>query len=152
MRNNYINTKQRGSVLLEALISILIFSIGILGLVGMQGAAINSTSDARYRSTAGFLVDRMIGTVWAERIGSTIATASNVMSAVPNPALACGPCAAGIANSSQLWANDVTVALPNATASVVIAGPMVTVGVTWQPPNLPPGEPPHQHFAVTFIN
>lgn len=152
MRNNYINTKQRGSVLLEALISILIFSIGILGLVGMQATAVNSTSDAQYRSSAGFLVEQMIGTVWAERLGANIATASNVMAAVPNPALACNPCVAGNANASQIWANNVAVALPNATASVAIAGAMVTVSVTWRPPNLPPAEPPHQHFAATFIN
>lgn len=152
MRNNYINTKQRGSVLLEAMISMLIFSIGILGLVGMQATVINSTSDARYRSSAGFLVDQMVGNVWAGRLGANIATASNVMSAVPDPALACNPCAPGNANASQIWAASVAGALPSATASVAIAGAMVTVSVTWQPPNLPPGEQPHQHMAATFIN
>jgi len=37
---------QAGVMLIEALIGILIFSIGILALLGMQGAAIKNTTDA----------------------------------------------------------------------------------------------------------
>ena len=45
-------------MLIEALIGILIFSIGILALIGMQAAAIRNTADARYRSEASFLANR----------------------------------------------------------------------------------------------
>ena len=46
--------RQGGFMLIEALIAILIFSIGILGIVGLQAAAVNQSTDARYRSEAAF--------------------------------------------------------------------------------------------------
>ena len=59
--------KQTGVMLLEALIGILIFSIGILALIGMQATAIKNTPDARYRSEAAFLANQVIGQMWVDR-------------------------------------------------------------------------------------
>lgn len=144
---------QHGSVLLEALIAILIFSIGILGLVGMQSTAINTSSDAKYRSSAGFLVDQMIGTVWASRLPASNNVASNVLAAVPDAWLACNPCSAASANPKiATWVNAVAAALPNAVASITINGSLVSVAVSWTPPNVPAATPPHTHTAVTYIN
>jgi type IV pilus assembly protein PilV len=53
-------------MLIEALIGILIFSIGILALLGMQGAAIKNTTDARYRSEAAFLSTQIVGQMWVD--------------------------------------------------------------------------------------
>ena len=88
MNMNRARTKQTGSVILEALIAILIFSIGILSLVGMQATAINTVSDAKYRSTAGFLANQIVGTIWATRTGTATANASNVFAATPDPGFA----------------------------------------------------------------
>ena len=41
--------RQAGVMLLEAMIAILIFSVGILAIVGMQGTAIQNMSEAKYR-------------------------------------------------------------------------------------------------------
>ena len=57
---------QAGVILIEALIGILIFSIGILALLGMQGAAIKNTTDARYRSEAAFLATQVVGQMWVD--------------------------------------------------------------------------------------
>jgi type IV pilus assembly protein PilV len=57
---------QAGVMLIEALVGILIFSIGILALIGMQGAAMRNTNDAKYRSEAAFLVNEIIGRMWVE--------------------------------------------------------------------------------------
>lgn len=57
---------QAGVMLIEALIGILIFSIGILALIGMQGVAIKNTTDARYRSEAAFLATQLIGQMWVD--------------------------------------------------------------------------------------
>ena len=46
--------KQRGVMLIEGLIAILIFSLGVLAMVGMQAQAINHTSQAKYRADAAF--------------------------------------------------------------------------------------------------
>lgn len=56
--------QQTGSMLLEGLIALLIFSMGILAIVGMQASAINASSNAKYRSDAGLLANELIGTMW----------------------------------------------------------------------------------------
>lgn len=53
-------------MLLEALIAILIFSFGVLGLVGLQASMVKSTSDAKYRSTANYIAQQRIGEMWAD--------------------------------------------------------------------------------------
>jgi type IV pilus assembly protein PilV len=55
---------QCGFALLEALISILIFSIGILGIVALQAVSVTNSSANRYRITASFLADQLIGQMW----------------------------------------------------------------------------------------
>ena len=58
---------QKGVMLLEAMFSILIFSLGILALIALQARAITSVSDATYRSQASFLADQIIGQIWVDR-------------------------------------------------------------------------------------
>ena len=60
---------QDGSALLEALIAILIFSFGVLGLIGILGASIRATNDARYRAEAANLANALIGDMWATAAG-----------------------------------------------------------------------------------
>jgi type IV pilus assembly protein PilV len=56
--------RQGGSYLLEALIAILIFAFGVLGLIGLLGSSIRITNDARYRSEAANLASAMIADMW----------------------------------------------------------------------------------------
>lgn len=55
---------QSGSYLLEALVAILIFAFGVLGLIGLLGNSIRVTNDARYRSEAANLASAMIADMW----------------------------------------------------------------------------------------
>jgi type IV pilus assembly protein PilV len=59
--------KQRGVMLLEALLGMGLFSIGILALIAMQGTALSSSSDAKYRTDAAFAANQLINTVWNDR-------------------------------------------------------------------------------------
>lgn len=150
MKRHPMQCNQAGSVLLEALISILIFSIGILAMVGMQATAINNVSDAKYRADAGFLADQIIGTMWAMRVASTVA---GVTSYGPDPGFACNPCNASTGNAAtKLWvgASGVSAALPNPIASIAVSGAQVTVTLGWRPPQAAGAT--HQHVAVAFIN
>ena len=148
MKMNRSKTKQAGSMILEALISIMIFSIGILGLVGMQATAISSTSDAKYRSSASFLVEQMIGTTWATRTSAI--NASNVSAATPDLTLACAPCTGANGNAdTQAWAGNVAATLPLGAGSIAINGALVTVTVSWQPPK---AAAPSQQVAVTYVD
>lgn len=60
-------TRQRGALLLEALIGILIFALGILGLVGLQARALGYASDAQYRAEAVYLANSYISKIWADQ-------------------------------------------------------------------------------------
>ena len=57
-------TRQRGSFLLEALISVLIVAFGILGLIGLQARAIQNVDDAQYRGEATYLANAYLGQMW----------------------------------------------------------------------------------------
>ena len=57
--------QQSGVMLLEALIAILVFSLGVFGVVGMQASAIVASRDAKYRSDASLLADDLVGLMWS---------------------------------------------------------------------------------------
>ena len=128
---------QQGVMLLEALIGILIFSIGILALLGMQATAMRATVDAKYRSEAAFLANEIIGTMWVDRTNlASYATAS----------------CSGYATCNA-WLTRLQAKLPNATGAnaptIVISGQQATVTIFWQRP----GETGvSQHVAVAQIN
>lgn len=56
--------QQQGVMLLEALIGILIFTVGILGLIGLQAVATNAVSDSKYRGDAAFLANQILSEMW----------------------------------------------------------------------------------------
>lgn len=60
------HNQQQGAVLIEALISILVFSLGLLTLVALQAVSIQRVSDAKYRSDAASLANHIIGQMWAD--------------------------------------------------------------------------------------
>jgi type IV pilus assembly protein PilV len=65
---------QRGVMLLEALISILIFSIGILAIIGLQVNSIKLANDSKYRSDANLLATQMVGAMWMAQSSPTFTT------------------------------------------------------------------------------
>jgi type IV pilus assembly protein PilV len=52
--------------MLEALIGILIFSFGVLGLVGLQAQSIRHMNDAQYRGEAVYLASSLIAGMWSD--------------------------------------------------------------------------------------
>ncbi|WP_333676199.1 hypothetical protein [Dyella sp.] len=58
-------SRTQGIVLIDALVAILIFSVGIMGLVSLQGSAIDMTSASSYRINAAMLTDQVIAQMWA---------------------------------------------------------------------------------------
>ena len=63
-----MNSRQRqaGAYLLEALIGILIFALGVLGIVGLQATSLKSTSDAGLRAEAVFAANQLLGQMWTD--------------------------------------------------------------------------------------
>lgn len=79
---------QHGIILLETLIAILIFSIGILGAVGLQAAMIKSTAEAKYRAEAGYIIQQRLGEMWVNQANlaaySEVDTNISATSGLPN--------------------------------------------------------------------
>ncbi len=70
MKNKFryiVPASQRGIVLLEALIAIFIFSVGILGIVGLQAAMIKGTSDTKYRIEATNIAEQRASQIWLDQ-------------------------------------------------------------------------------------
>jgi len=125
---------QQGAVLLEALIAFLIFSMGLLGVIGLQATAINNTLDARYRSDAAFLANQVIAQIWAD-------ADSTVSPAIIKTTYACNPCKTNNGNvNTQAWVTQIQSGfLPGVTNAanqpvIAIAGNQVTVTLKWQAP------------------
>ena len=57
---------QKGVVLLESLIAILVFSLAVLALVGLQATMVKNAADAKYRAEASFIAQQRIGEMWAD--------------------------------------------------------------------------------------
>ncbi|OFZ88431.1 MAG: type IV pilus modification protein PilV [Betaproteobacteria bacterium RBG_16_64_18] len=157
---------QRGVFLIEALLGILIFSLGILSLVAMQTAAVSAQSDARYRIEAANLADQIAGTIWlnldrtsAASIQTSLATFQlNTSGAISGCAFTGGNPAASA--DVTAWVNTVTAAgtgLPGTTGSMLqitfnAAGGaynQVSVTLCWK---TPVDTTPHRHTLVSFIN
>lgn len=106
---------QQGVALIEVMVSLLIFSLGVLGMVAMQGKAITYTVDAENRSRAAMLANDIVASMWLE--GTTSPT------------------------TLTTWASRVTDAtvsgLPNATSTVSTdtTTSITTVTITWRAPS-----------------
>ncbi len=130
---------QNGSVLLEALISILIFAFGVLALFGMQSVALKNMSQANYRATAVFLTSQLVGTVQGD------------INHLADYAYASGTPPAKV----QPWLSQVASVLPNGTGTIsaveeTTTAPKngtLTVTVTWQLP----GQTSNRHSVSSYV-
>lgn len=68
MKNpKFISKKQqRGVALLEVLVSLLLFSLGILGLIGLQARAVTLSIDAEDRNRAALLANELATLMWTK--------------------------------------------------------------------------------------
>lgn len=121
----------RGFALLEALVAFLIFTVGVLGLVGLQASMSRAQGGAYFRGTASYLATELLGTMWGDRVNLASYTGSSC---------------AGYARCNQ-WLEKVGRALPGGAATVTTVAGVVTVNVTWQLPN----GGTHRHVAEAQV-
>ncbi len=56
---------QRGSSLIEGLLALVVFSIGLMGLLMLLSATLIESGQARYRSEASFLASDLVARLWS---------------------------------------------------------------------------------------
>ena len=149
-----INRSQAGSTMIEALVAIFIFSIGVLALIGLQAVSIKTSIDAKYRADAAFLANQVIGQMWVDRAN------------IGNYAHYSGGSACNFSGSASSvtavtnWVAEITRTLPAASlsaakiAQISVTTPIsgtrqVTVTVCWQSPQ---ETTPHNFVATAHIN
>ena len=59
-------SQQQGSFLLEALISVLIVALAILGLMGLMARGLQDIDESKMRGEAAFLASSYIGQMWVD--------------------------------------------------------------------------------------
>jgi len=59
-----LRARARGFTLIEVLVSLLVFSVGILGMAGFQAMSTRSSVDASERSRAALMANEMIAKMW----------------------------------------------------------------------------------------
>lgn len=109
----------RGMSLVEVLVSMVIFIIGVLGLLSAHATAFSSFTDSKFRIDASLLTDRLIGEVWVDRAHAAEYAYAGHSAQAP----------ARIAP----WLAQLRQSLPAADAAVEVVGDEVRVTVTWQP-------------------
>lgn len=67
---------QAGVALLEVLVSLLLFSFGVLGLIGLQARAITMSTDAEDRGRAALLANDVASTMWLNKSTTIIDTSA----------------------------------------------------------------------------
>lgn len=122
----------RGAMLIEVLVAILIFSIGVLALVGLQAQMTHAQSSAKSRADATYLANELIGVMWSDtaNLGSYDA---------------CD----GYARCSE-WQAKVANNLPKGTGTIEVvdaATGEVTITLRWTSPS----DGAHQYVTTTFI-
>lgn len=98
--------REKGSVLLEGLIAILIFSFGILAIVGLQANSMRITTDAKMRIDASNIANQRVGAMWTDT-GNLAAHAGN---------------------------DEPVASLPEGKMTTTIAADVVTIKITWKVP------------------
>ncbi len=152
---------QSGMLLIEAMVAILIFSIGVIALMGVQAAAIRSTSDAKVRMDAEFFADQLISEMTVDGRDAT----NNI-----NPAaLQSKYSSANAGGGFVRWRNrvfdttngglpgvSITLNPPVVTVTAVMIGGVpsaqVNISLFWRAPSDPPlPAPPRQLVTTTII-
>lgn len=114
---------QKGSVLIESMVAVVLFSMGVLALVGLQTAMLKNSSDSRYRAEA-----QLIAQTHLSNMMTYGASASSYI--------------------SQVDTDKIKTQLPNGEiAFSAITNSMVTVTVRWQVP----GGTAHQVNASSYL-
>lgn len=122
-----------GFALIEALIAILIFSLAVLGLVGLQVSMSRAQTGAKFRADAAFLANDLVGTMWADTTNLS--------------AYLTGSCPGY--TKCKSWQDRLETALPGSSYAIVpnTTTGDVTITINWQVPN----EGPHRFVTTTSI-
>ncbi len=114
MKKHYSRKTSLGMALIEVLVSVVLFSIGILGLLAVHARSAQYSGDSEDRTRAALLASELASSMWAQNsVSLDTTTISSWQTAVSS-------------TSSG--------GLPNGAGSVSVNGSIATITITWQAP------------------
>lgn len=108
-----------GVSLIEVLVVIVLFSFGLIGMVGLQAKAVQNSVSAEDSARAALLANDIVSTMW------TSGTVS-----LPT---------ATLSDWNTQVADTTARGLPNGSGTVTVTSGVATVTVTWRAPHEPSG-------------
>jgi len=126
---------QLGFSLIEAMVALVVVSVGMIGIAGLYGQGLSAGRTALYRTQAVNLAADMADRIRVNRLGGANyngPAANN--NCDPPGAVNCSP-ALMAAHDLFVWTNQVQLQLPNGVGAVQVLGtspPTYTITVTWQ--------------------
>lgn len=130
LNQGYMSKTQKGALLIEAMIALLIFSFGLLGLVGLRAVAIQNSNNAEERIRASMLANDMVSIIWVK--GKI------------NPA-------SEVATWKAFVEDPVKSGLPNPTANFEVNGEVATITITWKAPSKKTADNTNQYVTNVAI-
>lgn len=112
--------RQRGVTMIEVLVTVIVLSIGLLGLAAMHGVSLKNNHSAYMRSQASLLAYDIIDTMRADR--------ERALSGAFNVAEADTPASD---SPSAPWVQRIEAVLPSGLGMVDVNERMVTVTLAW---------------------
>lgn len=123
------HSAQRGITLIEVMVSILIFSIGVIALIGTQSVMVGNSIDAENRIQAAYLANQLVGQMWVDRGANDANLITYDTAGGPRPP----------GHFLDTWLARVAADLPGATGAnaptVTVAGSQVDITIRWQRPS-----------------
>lgn len=130
-----MNRKETGFTLLEVLVAIVVLSLGLLGLAGLQAATLRNNQIAYYRAIAVQQTYDMADRIRANQAGAVAGAYNNLTNTIPaDPDCVANVCSAAnmaVADHSQ-WNNNNARMLPAGSGTVVsAAGGGFNIRISW---------------------
>ncbi len=123
--------KQTGFTLIEVLIAVIVLSIGLLGLAGLQSTGLRNSHDAYVRTLAATLANDMADRIRANMAGFNAGHYDNTAAYSANCENNTGCTPQQMAQyDTFLWQQNLG-ALPSGQGNVATNGALVTVTVRW---------------------
>jgi len=121
--------RQTGAYLLEALIGILIFALGVLGIVGLQAASLRTTTDSAIRAEAVFAANQLLGQMWTDDVSLVnLSQYTNAVAGQPYQDFA----AQLRSVQGGAWACDPTVQIDAFAAPATRTSHNITIEIFWR--------------------
>lgn len=152
-----IAARQSGVVLIEALVAILIFSIGVVALMGVQAASVRSVSDSKLRLDAEFFVDQLVSDMMVDARNGTpqidvVRLQDRYGSTSGGGYLRWFNRVRDVANGGLPGANtDPPVIVVSAAGTPAVPAASVFITVFWRAPTDDPAAPPRRIVTTTII-